>query len=150
MRTKKFASEIYWSHSMAIVIYNFLLPWSNFYENFTTVSTIISFFETFFKASITMFSRNVLTISWKSIYFYDNHSEYFEFYCPDRWRKMEWINKMMTMFSRNILSIREFMFMIIIQNILNSTAQKSGGKFPGVNCHKHNPFLRNWTCEANF
>ena len=55
---------------------------------------------------------------------------------------------MMTMFSRNILSIREFMFMIIIQNILNSIAQKAGGKIPGVNCYKHNPFLRNWACET--
>lgn len=54
---------------MAIVIYNFLLPWSNFYENFTTVSTIISFFETFFKASITMFSRNIYTLLKKAFIF---------------------------------------------------------------------------------
>ena len=55
---------------------------------------------------------------------------------------------MMTMFSRNILSIREFKFMMIIQNILNSIALKAGRKFLGVNCYKHDTLLRNWTCKA--
>ena len=31
--------------------------------------------------------------------------------------------------------IREFMFMIIIENFLNSISHKGGGKFPGVNCY---------------
>ena len=52
------------------------------------------------------------------------------------------------MFSRNILNIKEFMFMIIIQNILNSIAQKGGRKFPKVNCYKHKPLLRNWPYET--
>ena len=31
------------------------------------------------------------------------------------------------------------MFITIIQNILNSIAQKGGAKFPGINCYKNDP-----------
>ena len=34
---------------------------------------------------------------------------------------------------------KTFMFMTIIQNILNSIAQKGGVKFPGINCYKNDP-----------